>query len=362
MQRLLNNQSQSPIINAHVIFFFMAFILIKSQLYADSNSPLSHLEKTQWQVIKNACGADPISADIAQHMLETAPQELKDIVTIIKKAQICNSRNPLRKILPPRILFVGAPGVGKSTLARLMAQLLNRELIFVRAPMLGTEYQNSEIVNLTQIFEAAFTATNNVILVLDEINVLTEPRKNNPQGELSIAATLWLLLDKCAEYPHILVIGTCNDATKLPDQLKDRFIGNIIEIARSGEHERFRLLKFYRDQYQIPCMDDVLFYFAKKTDGFSARQLEALIIKAYQISVLEKVVNPLVLKRHLDKAYHRLMMDTKLVENKKVKWLDLMEKYSYVLPYISFGGQATALVGTAIYYLFLHDTNFSKKN
>lgn len=317
------------------------------------------MEKTQQQVINNACGAVPIPANHARQMFDNAPQEFKDIVTVIKKAQGSFSQDPIKKAIPSRILFVGAPGVGKSTLARVMAQLLNRELIFVRAPMLGTEYQNSEIVNLTQVFEAAFTATKNVLIVLDEINILAEPRKNHMHGDLSIGATLWLLLDKCAEYPHILVVGTCNDATKLPDQLKDRFMGNIIEIIKSNQLERYRMLKYYRDQYQILCIDDLLFSFAKKTEGFSARQLEALLIKAYQISVIESVCGSIVSKKHLDKAYARMIFDSKLMENKKAKLLDLMERYSYVLPYATLAAQGVALAGTALYYLLSGRNNLN---
>lgn len=192
-----------------------------------------------------------------------------------------------------------------------------------------------------------------MLIVLDEINVLAEPRKNHLHGDQSIAATLWLLLDKCAEYQHILVVGTCNDASKLPAQLKDRFIGHIIEIAGSSENQRFKTLAYYCDYYQIPSIDEVLLSVAKKTDGFSVRLLEALTTKAYQICVLEKGANPLVLKRHWEKAYYQLMSDSHLMENKKARLLELMERYSYVLPYVSFGMQAAAVIGTGIYYIFI---------
>lgn len=334
-----------------IIFLSSAFTCIS--LWPEHNFQDSSLQIMQQQVIKNACGANPLSADLAKHLFANAPQAYKDLVTIFKKARSANYTSPLKKICPARILLVGAPGVGKSTLARLLAQVLDRELIFVRAPLLGTEYQNSEIVNLTSIFEVAFSFPKEVVIVLDEINVLAEPRKNNLQGEQSIAATLWLLLDKCAEYPHILVVGTCNDATKLPEQLKDRFTGHIIEVAGSSEDQRFKTLLHYREYYQIPSMDEVLLYVARKTEGFSVRQLEALSIKAYQICILENGVNPLVLKRHWNKAYDQLMSDAHLMESKKARLLELMEKYAYVLPYVSFGMQAAAVIGTGIYYIFI---------
>lgn len=132
--------------------FFLLSAFTCASLFPDNNFQNSPLEKTQQQVIKNACGANPIDPDLAKHLFANAPQGYKDIVALLKKARAANYTSPLKKMCPARILLVGAPGVGKSTLARLLAQILDCELIFVRAPMLGTEYQNSEIVNLTHFF------------------------------------------------------------------------------------------------------------------------------------------------------------------------------------------------------------------
>ncbi len=40
------------------------------------------------------------------------------------------------------------------------------------------------------------------------------------------------------------------------------------------------------------------------------------------------------------------------MENKKARLFELMEKYSYVLPYVNFGMQAAALIGTGVYYIY----------
>ncbi|CAN5174943.1 hypothetical protein BH09DEP1_BH09DEP1_6010 [soil metagenome] len=317
--------------------------------------------KAQLQSISNAFGAQPIPHELLKMLCETAPQDFKDMLVILAKAHerrfLQWDGEHFQKMAPKRVLLVGPPGAGKSSLAICMAQMLDCELIFIRAPMLGNEYQNSEVSNLAQVFNLAFESTKPVILVLDEINILAEPKKVLGGNDTGTASVLWLLLDKCAQYPHILVVGTCNDATKLPAQLKDRFIGNIIEIPASNEQERFRILKYYCDYYHMVCLNDVLSYFAWKTEGFSARQLEVLIVKAHQASFFKRDGHPVLLKKHLDEAYQKLVKSSQLMENKKTRLLELMEKYSYTLPYISFGMQATALVGTAVYYIVFGNRN-----
>ncbi|GMU19823.1 MAG: hypothetical protein AMXMBFR12_10140 [Candidatus Babeliales bacterium] len=331
-------------------------VFIYSLSYTDNeNSIPSHLEKTQQQMIRNACDMSLLSPNLARCIFENAPQGFKDLVAIIKEAQsrygTFYDSNYYRTIMPSRILLVGAPGVGKSTLARLMAQELGRELIFVKAPMLGTEYQNSEIVNLTQIFEAAFTATRAVILVLDEINILAEPRKNQGNNDASVASALWLLLDKCLDYPHILVVGTCNDATKIPDQLKDRFLGNILYIPTSTEQERFTILKSCCDARELFYEEDVLRTYVVKTHGYSVRQLQALIAIAHKLSFIERQGYAFLSKEILEKALSQMEYEKRLMCYKRKDILRWMEENSYLLPWVTLGAQAVLLTASTLYYL-----------
>lgn len=348
------------------IFLFCIFVC--SPLFADNeNSQISYLEKTHQTVMQSACDMELISKELAKQIFENAPQEFKDIVAIIEEAQrqrsaFCHG-SYYQTIMPSRILLVGAPGVGKSTLARLMAQLLNRALIFVRAPMLGTEYQNSEIVNLAQIFEAAFTASREVILVLDEINILAEPRKSlSPNNDASIASVLWLLLDKCLEYPHILVVGTCNNASKIPDQLKDRFLGNIIQIQNSTKNERYNILKSCCNAHGLICNDEVLRGYAAKTEGFSVRQLQALVAIAHKLSFIEKPGVGFISEEIFNKAIWQLEHEKSLMRYKKRDILRWMEEYSYVLPWVSLGSQAILFTATVIYYYFSQNLKPFKHN
>lgn len=339
-------------------YLLTVFVILPAFIYCADQLPSGEVtsgQKAQLQSISNAFGTCPIPRKLLKMLLENAPRDFKDMLAILAKVQE-RRHSPLdgeclQKMIPKRALLVGPPGSGKSSLAICMAQLLDRELIFIRAPMLGNEYQNSEISNLAQIFNLAFESTEPVILVLDEINVLAEPKKVLGGNDTGTASVLWLLLDKCAQYSHILVIGTCNDATKLSPQLKDRFVGNIIEIPASNEQERLKILKYYCDCYKMVCLDEVLSYFAWKTVGFSARQLEVLILKARQASFLKRGGHPVLLKHHLEETYQKLIISSQLMESKKTRLLELMEKYSYTLPYISFGMQAMALIGTALYYI-----------
>lgn len=281
--------------------------------------------KQHYEVIKSACGKFIMDDKTSEFLYDTAPQEIRDFIEINRRiSNLKNEENRqlMNKVVPRRLLLIGPPGVGKTTLANVIATKLKRRCYFLRTLMLGTEYQNSDSANLIRFISYVLSENVPTIIILDEINIFAT--KKYLMGEdMSIAASLWLLLDKCADNPNIIIIGTCNSAEELAPQLKDRFEGSIIRIDHVSTNDRFRILFYYILNFNHDCSMKYLRSLAKKTKNCSPRQLEALINSAYQQSIL-RLDEPLISEQDLEKAYSKFVISSEIMNSRWTsikKWL-----------------------------------------
>ena len=159
-----------------------------------------------------------------QEVLESAPLIIKNIVASL------NRDGKFRNAMPQRLLLVGPPGVGKTTLAKAIAFASNRTVLSIDAPFVANEYKNSGAQNLMHIFQDVLSSGQPTVIIIDEFTCLTDRHKDPHNPEVNIAEALWLCLDACKNNPEILIIGTTNDATQMPEQLKSRFDGCVVEI------------------------------------------------------------------------------------------------------------------------------------
>lgn len=303
---------------------FFIFLLASNQFFADNapdnDSSQSNNNASNVGIISQHAYSllNPLDETLCEELFENAPQEVQDYVNLIRtieaKEQSSHNKRSLT-ILPSKLLFVGKPGVGKTTLAQVVAQKLGRSAIIIRAPMVGNEYKNSESSNLVRIFEDILQVNQPSVLIIDEINVIAESRKDPDSGDIGGAATLWLLLDMCAQHKHILIIGTSNNATNLPQPLKDRFEGSVIELTEGDTQVRLKILNFYFSQYPHVCSNSYLLKLAQKTKRFSPRQLEALVIAAVQNQVVRDP-NGYVTQDNVEKAYQKFTLSTKALQSK----------------------------------------------
>jgi SpoVK/Ycf46/Vps4 family AAA+-type ATPase len=295
-------------------------------------------------------------SDLVDFLYENAPAEFKDYIEFIQTTESYKKdlQTIPQNILPKRLLLVGPPGTGKSTLAQIAAAKLNRDFYYIRAPMLANDYRNSAESNLRRLLVEAITRKKPCVIILDEINGLLSQQNGLIEKEnLQIASVLWLLLDRCAERPYILVIGTCNDISQLPPQLQDRFEGNVIEIAQPDLKSRKRILFYYFSQHKHDCSYRYIYRLAKRTSDFSNRQLEALIDMACRNQII-RCIGDVIREEDVEKAFTQFKNSAKILRPRFYSVKKWLKNYAQWVPIITSTVNLTLLMGT-ICYAIIHN-------
>ena len=215
-----------------------------------------------------------LDVQLMDEVLENTPADIKDIIETI---------NDINKKESVRLLLVGDPGVGKTTLAQAIAMQTNRPCFIIRAPSLANQYQFSGEQNLISAISPLFDINEPCIVIIDEIDALKQYKGDRNNQDASPANTLCNLLDDAEDHPNIVFIATTNKLKQLPEDLKSRFSA-IITLQLPDKIARERIILYHLDQLKksypaIEIDEATIKLLAAKTAGFSARELKAMVIK-----------------------------------------------------------------------------------
>lgn len=211
----------------------------------------------------------------AEQLLINAPIDVKKIIYNL------NYPPKTLKFIPKKLMLVGPPGCGKSSLAKAIANQTGRYALLVEAPFIANEYKNSGQQNLLKILTEVLKINQPCIIILDEINVLFKANKDQANPDNGILEALWLLLDECAEYSNIFFIATCNDINNIPEALKSRFEGEIVTIALPDANTRKQVIEFHLSQFPHACKPRYVQWLINKTKNLSIRDIEHMLIQAF---------------------------------------------------------------------------------
>ncbi len=246
-------------------------------------------------------------------------------------------------IEPPKgVLLHGPPGVGKTLLAKALANEIGAYFIAINGPEIMSKWYGESEARLREIFEEA-QKNAPAIIFIDEIDAIA-PKREEVVGEVEkrVVAQLLALMDGLKERGKVIVIGATNRVDAIDPALRrpGRF-DREIEIPPPDKHARRAILEVHTRN--IPLAEDVnLDALASITNGFTGADIAALVkeaamsalrrfLKAEKVDLSRPVPPELLEKLKVTqqdflealKIVHPTLMREVLVEVPEVHWDDI---------------------------------------
>ena len=225
---------------------------------------------------------------------EEVEQQMEDLIrtpeqiAIITKIQLAiNNREFLRHHRiheVGKLLFVGPPGTGKTSLALAMSRTMHMPILEVRLSMVTSQYLGETSKNIDRIFELAKKLAPS-ILFIDEFDFVAKSRVADDHGAMKRAVNSLLKnIDKINLVKNnVLLIGATNHPQLLDEAAWRRF-DEVVEFPLPNEDMRKNIIM--KVTSSIPCTLDYQ-QLASQTDGFSGSDLRMMVKEAILSSLMD---------------------------------------------------------------------------
>lgn len=251
--------------------------------------------------------------------LEVAHEDARYYLAMAKQHFEC-LKNPAcnSDFTENRKVIVGAAGVGKTTLAQVIAEELGIDCVVVDAALLGTEYANSAVNNFARAI--ASYVDKPCVVILDEVDaILKALGANDP--EQKVPQKVWQILDRLESMPHVLVIGTTNSLQEIPSQLRSRFKDNVIESSKEiSKQLKKKIIRYYLGDRPCDCTEGNLDQIISSIPSYFSRDIEKLVKGAINHSKRRNAAPFLVTKSDFDESLKKMKEAEKLFEKEKEGW------------------------------------------
>ncbi|MGB8215788.1 MAG: ATP-binding protein [Candidatus Methanoperedens sp.] len=243
-------------------------------------------EKGSEEMLKLAhiVAPEDIKQDIKDLVLTKAQEDEIEKMTKAIQYRDYLKRIGLREI--GKLLFVGPPGTGKTSVARALSGRLGIPIVEVKLSQIADQYLGETAKNIDRVFELA-RRLSPCILFIDEFDFVAKARATDEHAALKRAVnTLLKAIDEISLVEHgVLLIGATNHPAILDHAAWRRF-DEIVEFALPDKDMRKKILDIVLRDIEGTFNTQEI---AEKTDGYSGSDL--------RLVVREAVLNGLITER-----------------------------------------------------------------
>ena len=236
--------------------------------------------------------------------MEKVKQELKEAVEWPLKNPDAFKR---MGVSPPRgILLYGAPGTGKTLLAKAVATESQANFISVNGPELLSKWVGESEKAVRQIFIKA-RQTSPTIIFFDEMDSIAPRRGISSDSHVTERVVNQLLteMDGLKTMADVIVIA----ATNRPDMIDTALLrpgrfDRIILADVPDEKTRLEILKVHTEK--MPLKNVKLSEIAKKTEGYVGADLEAVCREAAILALRKDMKSKEIIAKEFDDALEKV--------------------------------------------------------
>ncbi|MDT8356891.1 MAG: ATP-binding protein [Methanomicrobiaceae archaeon] len=183
-----------------------------------------------------------------------------------------------------KLLFVGPPGTGKTSLALAMSRVLHMPILEVRLAMVTSQYLGETSKNIDRIFELA-KRLSPCILFIDEFDFVAKSRVTEDNAAMKRAVNMLLKNIDMVSFIRngVLLIGATNHPWLLDEAAWRRF-DDVVEFPLPDTPMRREILGKVSSHFECECDFDDL---AGETEGFSGADLRIMIKEAILNALVE---------------------------------------------------------------------------
>jgi transitional endoplasmic reticulum ATPase len=235
--------------------------------------------------------------------LEKVKEELREAVELPLKKPEAFEKMGIRPIRG--VLLVGAPGTGKTMLARAVATERESNFISIKGPEVLSKWVGESEKTVREIFRKARLAAPCIIFI-DEIDAIAHSREGGDDSRVTerVVDTLLTEMDGLQELKNVVVIGATNKPEYVdPALLRPGRFDKIVDIPMPGAEARLEILKVHTRKMPLD-KDVVLEDLANVAENYTGAEIENICREAGMNAIRSK--RDVVKKEDFTKAFREV--------------------------------------------------------